>query len=262
MRVPGMVLYIGLNQVYFKCHQAVIFLSWTLNPVLAHALLRSFSARRRSAFQMSKMSRVAPTLKLNTLVATAAAVAVVGLAGCAPQDEVTVDVYDTAATCVAKSGDLVACEKNDKAAREVHAKTAPRYADKKDCEEDWGDGKCEAAPPTTALNQSGSATHAGGGGSTFVYWPYYSGYVSGSNASTGASLAPQPVYRDRHSQLVTSSGAVVSPGSKYSASALAAPSQPAQFAKGTSGTQAAKAAGISKGGFGAAGRAGAVSVGG
>lgn len=210
---------------------------------------------------MSRMSKNPPTLMLNSLAATAAAVALVGLSGCAPQDEVTVDVYDTAATCVAKSGDPVACEKNDKIAREVHAKTAPRYADRIDCEEDWGDGKCEAAPPSasTALNSSGQ-NHTHGGG--VMFWPYYYGYMVGSSSSSGVSLAPQPVYRSRDGQDLTASGTAVVSGSRYSASSLAAPGQPVQYGKGSSGTKNAAVAGVSRGGFGTAGRAGSASVGG
>ncbi len=224
---------------------------------------------------MTKMSRVAPTKAINSLVATAVAASSIGLVGCAPSDDVTVKVYNSAETCARLSGDHPSCSRDEQQAHALHAQVAPRYDDKKDCEEDFGDGLCE-------MKGTPSATASHGGGAVVVhshpyYSPYYSGYSTGSYAHSGSSLAAQPVYRTKTGSYLTSGGTSLRHGATVSAADLSPPATPARFAAGTSMAKGHAAAAFSKagggayakggsvaraGGFGSAGRAGGVSMGG
>ncbi len=233
---------------------------------------------------MSKMSRKAPTLVLNSLnttaVVTAAAVAIMGLSGCAPDpDAVNLKVYGTPEACVQDGGQLERCERDDATAKVLHTNLAPKYDSKVDCEEDWGSGRCEEKAPTAPAPVT-STTH-GGGGFVYIspynyYSPYYAGYASGGSPSGSYYSSAQPVYRAANGSVYTSAGTAVQHGGSYHAGALQTPSKAAQFAGGTSvskgnstaqfgGSNAsAKPSGsVKSGGFGSAGRAGgSVSVGG
>jgi uncharacterized protein YgiB involved in biofilm formation len=230
---------------------------------------------------MAKMSSKAPTLVLNTLTATAMSITAMGLAGCGPDpDAIGLKVYDSPEACARDGGQLEKCQKDDASARALHTKLAPKYDDKKDCEEDWGASRCEktpvlpqpAAPPVTG----GSVGHGGGGSFVYVspysYSPYYAGYASGHSPSGSYIASPQPVYRAANGSAFTSAGTHVQHGGSYHAGALQTPAAPAKFAPGTSVSKGNSTASFGKsggstssakaGGFGSAGRAGGMSMGG
>lgn len=99
-------------------------------------------------------------------------------------DEPTVDaeVYSSLAECVRESQQSNEdCRKGFLAAREQHAKVAPKYSSRQDCMEDFGANQCERAPYETS-----------GGGSVFM--PIMAGYMMGRVLS-GGSVFPQPLYR-------------------------------------------------------------------
>ena len=74
------------------------------------------------------------------------------------------------------------CEASFKEASSQHAAVAPKYSSKKDCQLDFGQGKCEKAPYKTSS-----------GGSVFM--PLMMGYMMGSMMGGRSSMMSQPLYR-------------------------------------------------------------------
>ena len=193
------------------------------------------------------------------MAAAALGLAATTLAGCAEPDT-NAHAYKTVAQCV-NDGVYTrsACEQMDGQARSLHARSAPRYESKKDCEQDFGREQCEAAPARTS-----------GGHSSFVYLPHYGGYYGGYSGSYGSSaaangnggasrsLSASPLYRTVDGVTSTAQGDSV-PAKAFSragaptyAASLKASTSPISVAKGTSV--------VKSGGFGSTARG--MSVGG
>ena len=86
------------------------------------------------------------------LVAMSASV--IALTAC---EEPAVDaaVFETLSQCLANGDvDRAQCEADFKAAKEQHARVAPKYTSQTDCEADFGAQQCETAPYQT---QSGGS---------------------------------------------------------------------------------------------------------
>lgn len=123
------------------------------------------------------------------------------LAGCDEEKFVDTAVWSTVEECVL-SGKYNAetCENHQKVAAEAHAKNAPAYKKKEDCEAEFGAGKCD---------DQTSPTHAAG--SNF-FVPLMMGYMMGGR-SVGpepAVAGPQALYRQAgKSEFMNSNGATV-----------------------------------------------------
>lgn len=125
------------------------------------------------------------------------------LSSCAEEKKVEAAAYNGSDQCIADGKfSRDDCLSDYKTAVADFEKTAPAFNTKKDCEEEFGDGKCQTAP----------ATHPAGGGSSFV--PYMMGYMMGSHSSVSpVQVAPQALYRSRAtSNFVNGGGTPVTKG--------------------------------------------------
>lgn len=137
------------------------------------------------------------------------------LAGCNSEPDVQTGVYETVEQCKADSKVVREksdqCETSYKAALEDNQKNAPAFKDVKDCEDEFGPGKCQVAPPQHTAQQNN-----GGGSSQSVFIPLMMGYMMGQNSHQydrdrySTAVAPQAVYRSR-----SSSGAFVNAGGGF-----------------------------------------------
>lgn len=193
------------------------------------------------------------TGKVSSAVMAAAAMglAATTLAGCTEPDT-NAHAYRTVAQCVADGQySRSDCENMDGQARAMHARAAPRYESRKDCEQDFGREQCESRTATTS-----------GGHSGFVYVPHYGGYYGGYAGSYGAaansnnggtrSIAASPLYRTVDGAVSTAQGDAV-PSKAFSragaptyASSLKASTSPIAVSRGTSV--------VKSGGFGSTAR--------
>ena len=102
-----------------------------------------------------------------TIGLVAMSASIVALTAC---EEPAVDaaVFETLSQCLANGDvDRSQCEADFKAAKEQHAKVAPKYTSQADCEADFGAEQCESAPYQT---QSGGS----------VFMPLMMGYMMGN----------------------------------------------------------------------------------
>lgn len=100
-------------------------------------------------------------------------------------DEAKVDamVYDSLQQCI--NDPMMTedqCKANYATARAEHAKVAPKYTARADCEADFGPEHCEQSPYRTR-----------DGGSVFM--PLMMGYMMGSMLGGRSGVASQPLYR-------------------------------------------------------------------
>ena len=133
------------------------------------------------------------------LMGSASAALALPLAACdEPKEEV--GVYPSAEACVA-DGVYTAqeCGAAFDTATAANAEVAPRFASQELCEDEFGDGRCEA-----------DRYHGGG-----YFMPFMMGYMLGGFGRGG--VAPQPVYQTRpaaggQGAIVTSRGESVASG--------------------------------------------------
>ncbi|MCB1885760.1 MAG: DUF1190 domain-containing protein [Geminicoccaceae bacterium] len=161
------------------------------------------------------------------LMGSASAALALPLAACdEPKQEV--GVYPSAEACT-RDGVYSAdeCRTAFDAAATANAEAAPRFASKELCEDEFGDGRCEA-----------DSYHGGG-----YFMPFMLGYMMGGFGRSG--VAPQPVYRSRSAggAIVTSRGESVGTGfgrQTVRAAATAAPQRTTSVvtSKGGFGTRA------------------------
>jgi len=98
------------------------------------------------------------------------------------ESETPAGIYTSVEQCVAdKQFSQAECDKAFATAKEEHKKVAPKYANKTECEADFGVGKCEESPYKTT---SGTST----------FMPLIMGYMLG-RALSGPGFTPQPLYR-------------------------------------------------------------------
>lgn len=127
----------------------------------------------------------------------------IALSGCAEDKKVEAAAYGSSDQCVAEGKfSREECVSDYQTAVADFQKTAPAYVSQKDCEEEFGEGKCQTAP----------ATHPAGGSNSFV--PLMMGYMMGSHSSAApVQVAPQALYRSRStSNFVNGGGTPVSKG--------------------------------------------------
>ena len=99
------------------------------------------------------------------------------------ESETPAGVYTSVDQCMAdKQFTDAECRKAFATATEEHKKVAPKYANKTECEADFGAGKCEESPYRTTS-----------GGYTFM--PLMVGYMLGRSMGGQSAFAPQPLYR-------------------------------------------------------------------
>lgn len=156
-----------------------------------------------------------------------------------PQEEI--GAFESVGQCVDAGNARDDCERADNEARTAHSQVAPKFASKEDCEEDFGPGKCETAPPVPNSGQS-DRQHGSG------FMPMYMGYMMGRSGS-GSSVVSQPLYRawDRDAG---------KPGSFRTAESVEVARAPGYASVGKSVASARPAvttATVSRGGFGARG---------
>lgn len=141
-------------------------------------------------------------------------------------------VYTTVEECLA-AGDLTKsqCEAAYRTAESQHAEVAPKYANKADCETDFGAGACETAPYRTTNNSS-------------VWMPLMMGYMMGRMMSPGA-VHTQPLYRAKDDPKSFRTG---------DNRKVAARTGAVQVPKSTTRAPSRKLYTTARGGFGASGR--------
>ncbi len=100
---------------------------------------------------MSKQQR-SKTARLIMMVPAASMV----LAGCG-EKPVDVQVFNTPDECAAYYNPPAECQAAFAEAKALHPQVAPRYANKQECETDFGLGQCETAPVLTANNTSSAS---------------------------------------------------------------------------------------------------------
>ncbi len=122
--------------------------------------------------------------------------AALSLSACS-EEAVEVGVFETVEQCTVMGYGQSACETAIAAAMREHAKSAPRYATKADCEAEFG--RCEGAPAASASNTPPTQTpgpdqmaQAGGGFGSF-FMPMMAGYMMGQMMGGRPTMA-QPLY--------------------------------------------------------------------
>lgn len=166
---------------------------------------------------MTKVSRNVQTLLIAPVVLAAA----IAATGCEP--DVAVNSYQSPDECTAAGVyDAGTCKSAYDQALARHKIYAPSYESKKDCEEDWGDGKCdtkdEKAPtqqaqpeyglgmgeqqPAPAQSNTTSGGSSGGSHGTVIYHPWLYGYT----VSPSPSASSAPIYRSRGGEFMSDSG--------------------------------------------------------
>ena len=110
------------------------------------------------------------------------------LAACDDKDKVEVGVFETVEQCtVTGQYSQAQCEQAISAARTEHQKVAPRFANRQECEAEFGAAKCTPAPENT----SPQARSEGGG----WFMPVMMGYMMGRMMSGGGGYMGQPLYQ-------------------------------------------------------------------
>ncbi|BBK34605.1 uncharacterized protein YgiB involved in biofilm formation [Stella humosa] len=135
-------------------------------------------------------------------------VGLVGLAGCDDTPVASEGQFFRDASECRKVLDAASCESQFAAAKQEHVKSAPKFANKEQCEAQFGVGNCGtpeaiqgptagATTPATGTPAAGAAAPqqtAQSGGSGF-FMPLMLGYLGGQMMSR-MGQQPQPVYRD------------------------------------------------------------------
>ncbi len=157
---------------------------------------------------------------------------VIALSAC-EEPKVDAAVFETLQQCLANPDmDPGQCRQSFAEARSQHQSVAPKYANAADCEADFGNGRCEAAPYQTSS-----------GGSVFM--PLMMGYMMGSMIGGRGGVASQPLYRPAGSSSGFRTADNKSVGSRTGRT---------QVAKSATSRPSVKSSTISRGGFGSSGR--------
>ena len=99
------------------------------------------------------------------------------------ESETPAGIYTSVDQCIAdKQFTQAECDKAFATAKDEHKKVAPKYANKTECEADFGVGKCEESPYRTT---SGTST----------FMPLMIGYMLGRTLGGQSAFTPQPLYR-------------------------------------------------------------------
>jgi Predicted integral membrane protein len=111
----------------------------------------------------------------------------IALSSCAEQKSVEAAAYANPDQCIAAGRfSREDCLSDYRTAVQDFEKTAPAFASKKDCEDEFGEEQCRQA----------ASTHPAGGNS-FV--PFMMGYMMGNRSpSSPVAVAPQALYRQKN----------------------------------------------------------------
>lgn len=107
---------------------------------------------------------------------TTIALSSMALTGC--EEAVNAHVFKDVQQCSAFYSQSF-CQDEMNKAKANHNQHAPKYLNKKDCEEDFGEKQCESR----------------GGSGSFFYVPYMQGYMTSSYAGQPSQLQTQPLYK-------------------------------------------------------------------
>jgi uncharacterized protein YgiB involved in biofilm formation len=123
----------------------------------------------------------------------------IALSSCGEQKAVDAAAYANPDQCIA-AGKFTReeCLSDYQTAVTDFQKTAPAFSSQKDCEDEFGEGKCQQA----------AATHPAGHNS---FTPFMMGYMMGNHSSSApVAVAPQALYRSKAtSNFVNGGGAPV-----------------------------------------------------
>ncbi|MES2626875.1 MAG: DUF1190 domain-containing protein [Pseudomonadota bacterium] len=107
-------------------------------------------------------------------------------ASCAQQNESALVFNDPNECTAADPSSAAECNAEFQAAQAIHPEVAPKYANRAECEADFGAEKCEAARPE----------YASSGG---FFMPMMMGYMMGNmlnrNVGERSNIASQPLYK-------------------------------------------------------------------
>lgn len=208
---------------------------------------------------MSKPFKRSKTARLVMMVPAAGMI----LAGCG-EKPVDVQVFNTPDECAAYYNPPAECQAAFAEAKALHPQVAPRYANRQECETDFGVGQCENAPALAANSAPAEQqTQASSG----FFMPMMMGFMAGQMLNRGGmATAPQqqtantarnpvpnqPLYKsrdDRSTFRTATNAAVASQPGPASIKPSAVQPKPATMARrGGFGAQAAKRSTTSFGG--------------
>lgn len=142
-------------------------------------------------------------------------VATLLIAGC--EKEVQGMVYSSPEECSAGGWNTTEqCEAEYAEAKALHPQVAPKYANKQECEADFGEGKCETAPQQTASGNS-------------FFMPMMMGYLAGQMMNRGGASFQQPGADSAGTNAATA-------GSKPAGAGASVPTQPLYKSRDDRGT--------------------------
>ncbi|MDX5405981.1 MAG: DUF1190 domain-containing protein [Chromatiaceae bacterium] len=209
---------------------------------------------------MSKTFKRSKTARLIMMVPAAGLV----LAGCG-EKPVEVQVFNTPDECAAYYNPPAECQAAFAEAKALHPQVAPRYANRQECETDFGVGQCESAP-VVAANSTEPVQQQSQASSGF-FMPMMMGFMAGQMLNRGgmagapqqqtasanrSPVASQPLYksRDDRSTFRTATNTPVAnqPGLTRIKPSAVQPKPAAMARRGGFGAQAAKRATTSYGG--------------
>lgn len=101
------------------------------------------------------------------------------LNGCGSEKAVEAQVFNTPDECAAFYNPPAECQAAFAQAQALHPQVAPRYANKQECEADFGVGRCETAPEQQQQQAQGS-----------FFMPMMMGFLAGQMLNRGG-MAPQ-----------------------------------------------------------------------
>jgi uncharacterized protein YgiB involved in biofilm formation len=108
------------------------------------------------------------------------------LSGCGPE-QIDARVYKNVGQCITQNPNLVdACRTSYKNAKIEAQKTAPKYATREDCEEEFGTNSCKRSPH----HSSAITSRSGYSRSSNTWTPSMSGYLMGRSNGYGFSHMP------------------------------------------------------------------------
>ena len=186
------------------------------------------------------------------------------LAGCG-EKPVEVQVFNTPDECAAYYNPPAECKAAFDEAKALHPVVAPRYANKQQCETDFGVGQCESAPALTANSTEPAPQQSQASGGFFM--PMMMGFMAGQmlnrggmagapqqqTANTSRSPVPnQPLYKSRDDRstfrTATNTAVASQPGTTSIRPSAVQPKPAAMARRGGFGAQAAKRSTTSYGG--------------
>ncbi|MEO3865170.1 DUF1190 domain-containing protein [Rheinheimera fenheensis] len=209
---------------------------------------------------MSKTFKRSKTARLIMMVPAASLV----LAGCG-EKPVEVQVFNTPDECAAYYNPPAECQAAFAEAKALHPQVAPRYANRQECETDFGVGQCETAPVLAANSTEPAQQQSQASGGFFM--PMMMGFMAGQMLNRGsmtgapqqqtasASRSPvpnQPLYKSRDDRstfrTATNTAVASQPGLASIKPSAVQPKPAAMARRGGFGAQAAKRATTSYGG--------------